>query len=204
MNKREIILDFTSLLDVIMIILFFFILFSHIETINAIEEKEKMQAEHSQIIEEAEQIKSNAEELLAEAEIKNSQAEKLLAEVMQSDSRTAYNIEGIDEFSKGLNLRINLNMNGGSGDWELDVFCGDDFLDSIQKSTPETMKQSFAHIVEEKGYTSEDTVLCVFTFNAGESGTRSAYKATEEMFELFTTEYQHFFCSEADISIEKE
>ena len=35
MNKREIILDFTSLLDVIMIILFFFILFSHLETEDA-------------------------------------------------------------------------------------------------------------------------------------------------------------------------
>lgn len=203
MNKREIILDFTSLLDVIMIILFFFILFSHIETINAIEEKEKMQAEHSQIIEEAEQIKSEAEELLADAEIKNKQAEELLAEVRQSDSRTAYNIKGIDEFSRGLNLRINLNMNGGSG-WELDVFCGDDFLDSIQKSTPEIMKQSFADIIRETGYTDEDTILCVFTFNANESGTRSAYRTTAEMFELFKADYQHFFCSEADISIEKE
>lgn len=32
MNKRQIILDFTSLLDVIMIILFFFILFARMET----------------------------------------------------------------------------------------------------------------------------------------------------------------------------
>ncbi len=204
MNKREIILDFTSLLDVIMIILFFFILFSHIEAIDAIEEKEKMQEEHSQIIEQAEQIKSDAEELLADAEIKNSQAEELLSEVKQSDSRSAYNIQGIDEFSRGLNLRLNLNMNGDSGVWELDVFCGDEFLDGIQKNTPEMMKQSFSDIITENGYTEEDTILCVFTYNASESGTRSAYKAIDEMFELFKSDYQHFFVSDADTSIEKE
>lgn len=204
MNKREIILDFTSLLDVIMIILFFFIIFSHIETIDAIEEKEKMQAEHSQLMEEAEHIKSDAEELLAGAEIMNKQADELLAEIMQSDSRTAYNIEGIDEFSRGLNLRLNLNMNGGSGEWELDVFCGDDFLDSIQKNTPENMKNSFTDIITEKGYNQEDTILCVFTYNASESGTRSAYKAISEMFEQFKSDYKHFFVSDADISIEKE
>ncbi len=204
MNKREIILDFTSLLDVIMIILFFFILFSHIEAIDAIEEKEKMQAEHSQIIEQAEQIKSDAEELLADAEIKNSQAEELLSEVKQSDSRSAYNIQGIDEFSRGLNLRLNLNMNGDSGVWELDVFCGDEFIDSIMKNTPEMMKQLFSDIITEKGYTQEDTILCVFTYNASESGTRSAYKAIDEMFELFKSDYQHFFVSDTDTSIEKE
>lgn len=204
MNKREIILDFTSLLDVIMIILFFFILFSHIETINAIEEKEKMQAEHSQVMEQAEQIKSEAEELLADAEIKNKQADELLSEIEQSDSRKAYNIEGINEFSRGLNLRLNLNMNGGSGAWEIDVFCGDEFADSIQKNTPEIMSGSLADIVTEKGYTTEDTVLCVFTYNASESGTRSAYKATSEMLELFRSDYRHFFVSDTDISIEKE
>lgn len=204
MNKREVILDFTSLLDVIMIILFFFILFSHIEAINAVEEKEKMQAEHSMIIEEAEQIKSEAEELLAGAEVISRQAEELLAEARQSDSRTAYNIEAISEFSRGLNLRINLNMNGGSDGWELDVFCGDDFLGSVQKDTPKVMKRYFAEIVREKGYADEDTILCVFTFDAGESGTRSAYKATAEMLELFKADYQHFFCSETDTSVEKE
>lgn len=204
MNKREIILDFTSLLDVIMIILFFFILFSHIETINAVEEKERMKAEHFSIIEQAEQIKSDAEELLADAEIKNHQAEELLAEVKQSDSRSAYNIRGIDEFSRGLNLRLDLNMNGDSGVWELDVFCGDEFIGSISKNTPEIMQSAFAGIVTEKGCSPDDTMLCVFTYNASENGTRSAYKTSQKMFELFKADYQHFFVSDTDISIEKE
>ena len=37
MKVREIILDFTSLLDVVMIILFFFVLYSSIDTENATE-----------------------------------------------------------------------------------------------------------------------------------------------------------------------
>ena len=47
MNKRQIILDFTSLLDVIMIILFFFILFSSLDKDEALAtEQEKINSKH--------------------------------------------------------------------------------------------------------------------------------------------------------------
>lgn len=201
MNKREIILDFTSLLDVIMIILFFFILFNHIETIG---QKEKMEAEHNQIIEEAEDLKAQAEELLTEAEEKNRQANELLSEAQQAEKRNAYNIAGIMEFSRGLNLRLDLNMNGSSGVWELNIFCGDDFIDSIKKENADIMKQAFNEIIAEMGYTYDDTILCVFTYNASESGTLSAYRTIQKIFELTKADYKHFFFSEADTSVRKE
>ncbi|MDE7365438.1 MAG: biopolymer transporter ExbD [Ruminococcus sp.] len=193
MNKREIILDFTSLLDVIMIILFFFILFSHYETIQAIEEKEKMQTEYNQLME-------DAEDLLTSAEMKNIQADELLSEAQQAGKRNAYNIKSIIEFSKGTNLRLNLNMNSMS----TDVFCGDDFIGSISGDTPESMSRKFADIIEQKGYTKDDTILCVFVYDASENGTNSAYKSVKEMFEILKKDYQHFFCSDVDISIERE
>lgn len=201
MNKREIILDFTSLLDVIMIILFFFILFSHFETI---EQKEIMESEYNQIIEEAEQLKADAEKLMTEAEEKNKQAEDILSEAQQADKRNAYNIAGIMEFSRGLNLRLDLNMNSGSGTWELNIFCGDEFIESIQNTDSYLMAEQFTEIISGKGYTYDDTILCIFTYNANESGTRSAYMAVNEIFEIVKSEYTHFFCSETDISIEKE
>lgn len=53
MKKRQIILDFTSLLDVIMIILFFFIIFSNLETDNLKKDLEDKQQQVSAELEEA-------------------------------------------------------------------------------------------------------------------------------------------------------
>ena len=53
MKKRQIILDFTSLLDVIMIILFFFIIFSSLETDNLKKDLEDKQQQVSAELEEA-------------------------------------------------------------------------------------------------------------------------------------------------------
>ena len=53
MKKRQINLDFTSLLDVIMIILFFFIIFSSLETDNLKKDLEDKQQQVSAELEEA-------------------------------------------------------------------------------------------------------------------------------------------------------
>ena len=59
MKVREIILDFTSLLDVIMIILFFFILFSTFEIETATNEANQTKIEYEAKLEEAEEERKN-------------------------------------------------------------------------------------------------------------------------------------------------
>ena len=76
MKKRQIILDFTSLLDVIMIILFFFIIFSSLETDNLKKDLEDKQQQVSAELEEAKAKNDKADELLGEAQKKNEQADK--------------------------------------------------------------------------------------------------------------------------------
>ena len=78
MKKRQIILDFTSLLDVIMIILFFFIIFSSLETDNLKKDLEGKQQQVSAELEEAKAKNDKADELLGEAQEKNEQADKRL------------------------------------------------------------------------------------------------------------------------------
>lgn len=72
MKKRQIILDFTSLLDVIMIILFFFIIFSNLETDNLKKDLEDKQQQVSAELEEAKAKNDKADELLGEAQEKTS------------------------------------------------------------------------------------------------------------------------------------
>lgn len=72
MKKRQIILDFTSLLDVIMIILFFFIIFSNLETDNLKKDLEDKQQQVSAELEEAKAKYDKADELLGEGRRKTS------------------------------------------------------------------------------------------------------------------------------------
>lgn len=72
MKKRQINLDFTSLLDVIMIILFFFIIFSSLETDNLKKDLEDKQQQVSAELEEAKVKNNKADELLSEAQKKTS------------------------------------------------------------------------------------------------------------------------------------
>lgn len=127
MNKRQIILDFTSLLDVIMIILFFFILFARIETDNAKAvldgDKAALEEQQAQLTEQQSQIELQQIQLQEDKEkyeVLIQEEEDYLNELNSSESAAAMNVAGIHEFSQGTNLKINLNMNNDN--WRLDVF----------------------------------------------------------------------------------
>ena len=69
-NKRQVILDFTSLLDVIMLILFFFVIFAQLDSDRAIESAENAQAAAEERMAEADRMISEAESAYRQAEQK--------------------------------------------------------------------------------------------------------------------------------------
>ena len=81
-NKREIILDFTSLLDVIMLILFFFVIFAQIDSTEAMTKIEeiKRQAELQMSKAQAEWEKVNDAEQQLNSELEQLQNSNALAE----------------------------------------------------------------------------------------------------------------------------
>ena len=115
MKKRQIILDFTSLLDVIMIILFFFIIFSNLETDNLKKDLEDKQQQVSAELEEAKAKNDKADELLGEAQEKNEQADKRLEEADSAVDRSGENTDAIMDFSENKNLKLHLDMSGENG-----------------------------------------------------------------------------------------
>ena len=68
MKKRDVILDFTSLLDVTLIVIFFFVIFSHLDTEDNRAKTEAKVAELETAIEEAEEREASAEELITQLE----------------------------------------------------------------------------------------------------------------------------------------
>ena len=204
MNKREIILDFTSLLDVIMIILFFFILFSHLETEEAKIAFQTAQQNAAQREEEAEQKLEDAEKLLEEAKQKEQQAEEKLNEAELAGERQGENVEGITEFSRNLNIRVKLKMISGSSNWSMLIYKGEQQIAEIPKEDVSSMSKSFLQALSDMGCARDDTLLCVYVYDAAQAGTASADRVIQKVFDEVKGQYKHFFYSELDTSLFEE
>ena len=204
MNKREIILDFTSLLDVIMIILFFFIIFSHLETEDAKLALQTAQQNAAQREEEAEQKLEEADKLLEEAEQKEQQAAEKLEEAELAGERQGENVEGITEFSRSQNIRVKLKMISGSSNWSVLIYKGEQQIAEIPKGDVSSMSQSFLNALSDMGCDKDDTLLCVYVYDAAQAGTASADRDIRKVFDEAKGQYKHFFYSELDTSLFEE
>ena len=161
MKKRQIILDFTSLLDVIMIILFFFIIFSSLETDNLKKDLEDKQQQVSAELEEAKAKNDKADELLGEAQEKNEQADKRLEEANSAVDRSGENTDAIMDFSENKNLKLHLDMSGENG-WTLKFAKGEEIVKEIPKSDISIMTDEVRELFKEQGYTADNTILIEF------------------------------------------
>ena len=190
MKNRDILIDFTSLLDVTLIIIFFFIMFSSFET-----DTEKKKA-----VSEAQQTLAEAESKLEEANELHKQADEALAELAKADERGAENIDAILDFSQNKNLKLNLKKN--IDNWALEVFQNTELLKNLECSSQNELENSFKELLTAKSITNNDTILCEFFFNASEPGSHKAYETVAKVFEsLRKSGYEHLYYSETDLSI---
>lgn len=199
MNKRQIILDFTSLLDVIMIILFFFILFARLETDDT---KAALEEQQAQLTEQQAQIESKQVQLQEEKEqyeVLIQEAQDYLNELNNAEKTAAMNVAGIHEYSQGTNLKIKLNMNNDN--WKLDVFSGKEKIGEVSNDSSNNMTKNLSDILINNGYTKDQTILCEFFYNGNERGTSKAYPTSEEVLKNIRFSFVNFKFSETDTSI---
>ncbi|MBR5371018.1 MAG: biopolymer transporter ExbD, partial [Oscillospiraceae bacterium] len=171
-KRREIILDFTSLLDVIMIILFFFILNSHFQAEEAKKKMATAQSAADAQSAEAEQREREAEKLISQATEAEKKAIDAYNRLANQDSRSAQNYDALKAFEEGRHLRLYLSGTGGT--WSL---CFDQGGESISVPIGETLADDFRTAFRTFGYTPDSTILCEFQLDASARGSKGAYEA---------------------------
>ena len=190
MRRKDIILDFTSLLDVVLIILFFFILFSHMEIENNKATVEVQMAEALALADKANSKMQEAEDLV----------EQLYEEiefVRQADARRADNAEAVLEFARSQNVKMMLSMRDGS--WELNISNKDEILARIPSRSD--VGTEIVNALKDAGYTPEDTLFCEFILDGSKAGTASAYRTIDKAIKFVRSTYSNLYYSETDISI---
>ncbi|MEE5992784.1 MAG: hypothetical protein V3G42_06025 [Oscillospiraceae bacterium] len=193
MKMKEIILDFTSLLDVMMIILFWFIINSRQQMQEQVNIAEQNAAAAVAL---AEQQTSQAQSLQESAENLKLQAEQDFA-AMNPNAQTS-NIQAIRDFHQG-SIKVCLVMM--TEGWKIEVYQGDEFIQSVSDRHSQQLGIELNRIFQSVGYAPDDTILCVFTFDSSESGTRSAYAEITEAFRLIQLGNKRFYYTEVDTAV---
>ena len=184
MKIREIILDFTSLLDVIMIILFFFIL----------NYRQQMQTRVEQAEQTAAAAVAAADTRMEEADALQLDAEAALA-AMDSTAQ-AENTKALLAFSKAGNVNICL-VTEEEG-WRLDVYQAGTRIGSVTDRRSQKIGLELNRLFAAAGYAPDGVILCVFSYDSTKPGTRAAYETVTEAFGQIKTGNRHFYYTELD------
>ena len=191
-RMREIILDFTPLLDITLIILFYFILFSHMGAAEAQQRAE--QAEQQAHIAQS----AAAEEIQQAAEMQQ-QAAQQLAALAEAEGNQAAVAEALTQFANGENLKLRLYSQAKS--WKLLVMQGTETLGEL---SGEHTEKALSALMHDAGFQAEQVILCDFVYTATEAGSNQAYHAVDAALEAIRAEYPHLYISETDLSLGKD
>ena len=187
-NKREVILDFTSLLDVIMLILFFFVIFAQIDSSNAVNAVESA----NQIMQEANDSQANADAMMADAEQMQDYA---MAVVSNSTS----------DFDKAIQLQLDLKLENEK--WKIDITESGKkeilyTIENVRERKPEELAEEFDKFISSYSYSTSDAILINLVYGSDIAGSRKSKEHSDEMIRLLRDKYnyQYLFSTTVDIS----
>lgn len=203
-RKKEAVLDFTSLLDIVLIILFFFILFSYMETGEAREKAEAAAAEAAAVSETADRREAEAVYKIKEAETAKQQAMDELEAVRSVNKNAGANLEALQEFNRNENLLLRMDISADGDRIVIAAYRNNEKIDDISSDSGSDISADLIRLFGNCGYTSDDTILCSFMYDSSARGSYSAYSNVQQAFRKAKDIYKSLYISETDESIFRE
>lgn len=188
-GAKELLLDFTPLLDVTMILLFFFVLFSRIGM-------DGIRQEAAQNLQDAKAMHTEAVQMMSDAEALQADADEQLAILAEADTRAAEAAEAMIAFSRGENYRLRLKME--TDGWVLRIYQGKKIVGALTDS--KTFTEDLNESLDRAGWKNADTLLCEFCYEAADPGSRAAYRRVSSALKEIRKQYPHVYISEIDLS----
>lgn len=203
MKRNRIFLDFTSLLDIMMIILFFFILNFKASADNANANAATAQAAYELKEEQLEEDKKKFEE---EKEEWQKQAELEMGRIKSANENAAANAEALLNFQKGIIFKIDLEEIESETDWKIKIYNGDDkksigefSSDAFGNINSFDIKKELIDILDKNGFNEEDVIICIFMYNYGGKGTSQIAdegNLIERIKAVSEDKYKNFYCAD--------
>ena len=197
MKNRDIILDFTSLLDIVLLILFFFILFSVFNV-----QESELRADEAKAAYEAQLDALEAEQAGLEREQAQLQAE--WDRVRALDENAVKNQQALIAFNSGYMLSFNLQKENNSDDWTLSATrktrdSGEE--ERIGVIRPENdLAGSIREILDRAGYREDDVLIITFTYDGSVIGTNRLYQNIMREFRNLQSQRRNIYLTAINIS----
>ena len=220
-KKKDLILDFTSLLDVVMLLLFFFILFSRFDVKNAQTAADDAKAEAAAQIALAE---AEAREKTEEAKKSKARYDDLIKENTELQERLEHNIRIVDQvtsqeadeivaFNSGNNLKLILTeADTAKIPMTLKAVLDQKVIGECHVTEEEDGEDYRADdITPEKligwmtsgGIRKDSVIMCDFVYSSRSSRSSEAYDKISLILDSLRSEYgyDHFYYSSTNTSI---
>lgn len=204
MKNRDVILDFTSLLDVVLLILFFFILYSAFNVKEAETRVETALAEYEERLDALDAEKAGLEEeragLRAEADRLGEEWDRILA----LDENAGRNQQALIAFNNGAMLCFQLRKEDDSDAWELratrrESADGEETLVGTVLPRDE-LYASILGIFERAGYGENDVLIVTFAYDGNVIGTHRLYEDIMKAFRDIQAERKNLYLNAINLS----
>ena len=190
MKVREIILDFTSLLDVVMIILFFFVLYSSLDAENAAEKAKAAEASYTEMQEQNEKEQQEWRE----------KADEEWERILSADANAGKNQQALSAYNEGKGITFNLHEVEKGDIWTLSVLADGKRIGKISSDDARQLRGKLKEMLEKAGYGTEDVVIATLTFNGNDYGTEAAVPKVENAVMGIQREYKNLYFTTINIS----
>lgn len=203
MKIKELILDFTPLLDITMIILFWFIMNSHDQTVAVTQKADEAIAAATSLSSELEEKLADNEREMAEWRI---EAQQELENIRSADSDAAGNMQALLDHQNGTSIVMDLSTHS-AGDWTLSIRCGDDILGRtgsdnglsiIDPDTRDKLGREIVSILEAADTDAEQTMICTVLYDGDSLYSGRARAALESALTDVRRTYKKMYCSIID------
>ena len=213
MKHRDVVLDFTSLLDIILIILFFFILYSVFDVERAAAEAGEVRAQYE---EELGALEAEREELEAERAALEDGRTSLAAEreelegewerLAKLDGDAAGNQRALSAFGEGGMLTFILQKEDGDERWTLRAVRRnpetgrDERLAEIIPGGPGALSGQIEAAFALASFAEDDTVLASFVYDGDVLGSNKAYAEVMEAFGELRDRWRKLYLNAVNLS----
>ena len=184
MKNKDIIIDFTSLLDVTLIIIFFFIIFGNVDT----------DTRTKQIMEEAQAVK-------AQAELTKEQAEQMLSDAEQLTDKDLHILKFYLNTGR---YGWSLDMYSTNSSFAVGTFEDNEQVYRIDYQTDEQLEAEIVEFFKQNGFSEESLILCELMSDDSLENTNSAHRSLDRVLTDVRQTYRTFYISKTDISDHRE
>lgn len=192
MKRHKISLDFTALLDITMIILFFFL-------INFKFSSDEVKAEAAAQIEEAaaqsEQLEADRRQFEEEKAEWQKEAEREMEKLREADKNAADNTEALMNFQKGVIFKIDLSMRNRD-DWDITVMNGSTVIGEVSSENCRDLKNEMITILDNNGFKKDDVIIAVFMYDLHDNGSGHIPEDFLPQIKDVSGVYEKFYCAE--------